>query len=169
MQGWSPLMSAVSAGHEPVVRMLLSLGANVNQATAQGRTSIHYAASKGRTEILRLLLQAGAKVDVVDCTGSQPLHRAAATGHLDTIRCLVEEGKASVDPRDTSQSSPLLLAAISGHQACCIYLAGKGADVEAEDAEGETPLGAAAHHGKLRDVLVGVLSGDMDVDELLGR
>ena len=56
-QGWTPLQSAVSSGHEEVTRALLSLGADANQANAQGRTPLHYAASKGRLPLLRLLLQ----------------------------------------------------------------------------------------------------------------
>lgn len=160
-------MSAVSAGHDEVVRLLLGIDADPNIANSQGRTALHYAASKGRRDALRLLLEAGAKVNVSDCTGSQPLHRAAATGFLDIVKILVEEAKAQIDATDNLGQTPLLLACIEGHKACCLYLAGKGANVEAEDKEGETPLGAAAKFGGLRDALVAVVTGDMDVDEML--
>lgn len=62
LQGWRPLHSASSAGHEPVARLLISLGADVNAATAQQRTACHYAASKGQRELVELLLQHGAQV-----------------------------------------------------------------------------------------------------------
>lgn len=62
MQGWRPLHSATSAGHEPIARLLISLGADVNAATAQQRTALHYAASKGQRELVELLLQHGAQV-----------------------------------------------------------------------------------------------------------
>ena len=61
-QGWRPLHSATSAGHEPVARLLISLGADVNAANAQQRTPLHYAASKGQRELVELLLQHGAQV-----------------------------------------------------------------------------------------------------------
>ena len=61
-QGWRPLHSATSAGHEPIARLLISLGAGVNAATAQQRTALHYAASKGQRELVELLLQHGAEV-----------------------------------------------------------------------------------------------------------
>lgn len=61
-QGWCPLHSATSAGHEPVARLLISLSADVNAATAQQRTALHYAASKGQRELVELLLQHGALV-----------------------------------------------------------------------------------------------------------
>ena len=38
---------------------------------------------------------------------------------------------------------------------------------QVEDKEGETPLSMAAKHGKLRDLMVQVATGQMDVDELL--
>ncbi len=39
--------------------------------------------------------------------------------------------------------------------------------VQVEDKEGETPLSMAAKHGKLRDLMVQVATGQMDVDEIL--
>ncbi len=66
-QGWRPLHSASSAGHEPVARLLISLGADVNAATAQQRTALHYAASKGQRELVELLLQHGAQVSKAAC------------------------------------------------------------------------------------------------------
>ena len=38
--------------------------------------------------------------------------------------------------------------------------------VQAEDKEGETPLSAAAAHGKLRDIMVAVAKGELDPDEV---
>ena len=38
--------------------------------------------------------------------------------------------------------------------------------VQAEDKEGETPLSAAAAHGKLRDVMVAVAKRELDPDEV---
>ncbi len=42
-----------------------------------------------------------------------------------------------------------------------------GCFVQVEDKEGETPLSMAAKHGKLRDLMVQVATGQMDVDEIL--
>lgn len=39
--------------------------------------------------------------------------------------------------------------------------------LQAEDAEGETPLGAAAKHGKLREALAAVAKGEMTLDDLM--
>ena len=43
VQGWAPLHSAVSAGHDDVVQRLLSAGAEVGVVTSGGQTPLHYA------------------------------------------------------------------------------------------------------------------------------
>ncbi len=43
---------------------------------------------------------------------------------------------------------------------CCFAM-------QVEDKEGETPLSMAAKHGKLRDLMVQVATGQMDVNEIL--
>lgn len=45
LQGWSPLHSAASAGHEGIVDLLVANGANVNATNSGGRTPLHYAVS----------------------------------------------------------------------------------------------------------------------------
>lgn len=43
LQGWAPLHSAVSSGHEAVAALLISLGADLNVRNSGGRTPLHYA------------------------------------------------------------------------------------------------------------------------------
>ena len=42
-QGWTPLHSAVSAGHDDICQLLLAAGADPNAANSGGRTALHYA------------------------------------------------------------------------------------------------------------------------------
>ena len=42
-QEWTPLHSAVSAGHTEIVQALISGGADVNVANSGGQTALHYA------------------------------------------------------------------------------------------------------------------------------
>eukprot|EP00891_Asterochloris_glomerata_P008443 jgi/Astpho2/8443/Aster-x1518 len=166
-QGWTPLQSAVSAGHDQVAQRLLELHADPNTANSGGRTALHYTASKGRVAIISLLLKAGAKVNAQDSTGSTPLHRACSTGQIAAAKMLVQDGKAKVNIKDGLGQTPLFVAAASGHQPVALFLLAKcGADPEAEDKEGETPLSAAAAHGKLRDVMVAVAKRELDPDEV---
>ncbi|PSC71423.1 26S proteasome non-ATPase regulatory subunit 10 [Micractinium conductrix] len=165
-EGWTPLHSAASAGHESVAALLVSLGAAASATTAQQRTPLHYAASKGQAGIVALLLGAGAPADARDATGTTALHRAAATGRLGICRALLAAG-AKLDPRNRQKQTPLLLAALGGHQAAALLLAGRGADVEAEDDEGQTPLGAAAAHGQLREGLAALAKGEKSLDDFM--
>jgi Ankyrin repeats (3 copies) len=45
LQGWTPLHTAVSAGHDLVVERLIGVDADVNAVTSGGQTPLHYAAS----------------------------------------------------------------------------------------------------------------------------
>ena len=166
-EGWTPLISAVSCGHdEEIIKLLLSLGANPNSTTRQGRNALHYAASKGRLAIIKLLLEAGVSSKEKDCTGALPLHRAASAGHTEALKELLPATpKHFINAKDGTGATPLLLAAIGGHQAAAILLAGSGGDVEAEDKEGETPLGAAAQHGQMREALVAIATGEKYLDD----
>lgn len=145
-EGWTPLHSAVSCGHEATTSLLLSMGADVNCANSGGRTPLHYAASKGKPLLVRQLLQAGAAVNAVDATGSTPLHRAVSTGRVEAARVLVEEGRAKVDAKDKAGCTPLLLAVQGDQPSLAFFLAAKGADLEAANGEGETPLSAAGEN-----------------------
>ena len=43
MQGWTPLMSAVSANRELLVQLLLDHAADVQATNSSGQTALHYA------------------------------------------------------------------------------------------------------------------------------
>jgi Ankyrin repeats (many copies) len=108
LQGWTPLHSAVSAGHEAIVERLISLDAAVNAQNSGGQSPLHYAvsrpnmhpiwrtapcgcafqktcllstqASKGRPLIVQLLLKHGGVVDLADRTGEPGICRWTCTG-----------------------------------------------------------------------------------------
>lgn len=166
-EGWTPLISAVSAGHEQVLQLLLSLGANANAKTSTGLTALHYAASKGRAPIAQRLLQAGANPKAADNHKATPLHRAAGVGTLPVLRLLVEVYAVPLDPLDATRSTPLMLAVHRGAEAAALYLTSKGADVEAEDEEGATPLSAAARLGKLQQTMIAIKKGDMELADIM--
>ena len=80
--GLSPLQyvcRADKAKSADKVRLLLSLGANVNEDGPQGRTALHYAAVGGDLEIIRLLLDAGA--DQHATTNKNETPKAIASKH----------------------------------------------------------------------------------------
>eukprot|EP00957_Ditylum_brightwellii_P060097 4563924-Ditylum_brightwellii.AAC.1 len=56
----TPLHIAAREGHKKVVEVLLSHGADVNNATNSGWKPIHFAAREGHKEVVKVLLSHGA-------------------------------------------------------------------------------------------------------------
>ena len=144
--------------------LLLAAGAKPNAPNSGGQRAVHYAASKGHVEVLRKLAEAGADVDVADKTGSTPLHRAASQGRAEMIRALAEglEGptgtaRCDIEARNRVRQTPLVVACEAGQDEAAVALARAGADVGAEDAEGN---GVATLAPKLAPVLRSIRQGD---------
>lgn len=53
--------SAVRAGHEDIIELLIAKGANVNAKNAQGQTPLDIAVNRGHAEIAELLRKYGPK------------------------------------------------------------------------------------------------------------
>lgn len=68
-------MSACSAGHDNIARILITEGSDVNILNDQNRSSLHYACSKGLSNIVKLLIEYGANVHIADEHGNTCLHR----------------------------------------------------------------------------------------------
>ena len=72
--------------------------------------------------------------------GATALHAAAAAGHANVVRLLIDEGGADALVVDGDLRTPLHLVALYGHGLCVKALLDAGADAEATDGKGETPL-----------------------------
>ncbi|RLN62209.1 hypothetical protein BBJ29_002354 [Phytophthora kernoviae] len=114
--GWTPLMSAASAGHGDIVGLLLSKGADANLANENGQIPLHY--HRGRQEIAELLLDYTRNANQADNVGSTPLTRALG-------------GKPS--PGNT----PLHLAITEGYEGIARFLLENGANPNAKNLDGE--------------------------------
>ncbi|GAX80562.1 hypothetical protein CEUSTIGMA_g7999.t1 [Chlamydomonas eustigma] len=137
-EGWSPLMSAVSSGHEAIVELLLSIGADVEKTNSGGRAALHYAASKGNVPLLRMLMSRGANVNAKDHTGSTPLLRAASAGKVPAVKVLIEEGGARIEEADKLGQTALFVSAESSHNQVALYLASQGANLNVETKDGRS-------------------------------
>ena len=58
------------------------------------------------------------------------LHIAASKGHLEIVKVLVEKYECTVDAAAEGQTTPLLLAAASGHEDIVEYLLDHDADID---------------------------------------
>ena len=117
--GLSPLMMAVSHGHEAVVRLLLEKGVDRTLTDKAGLTALMMAAIGGHQGLVVLLLDHG---------------------------LLLEHG-AGVNARNNYDKTPLMLAVEEGHEAIVYLLLQHGATIEAPDPSERTPIDVAISKG----------------------
>ena len=94
----TPLLNAIYAGHTAVVKLLIELGADVNNANIGSRDSaLHFAASFDRPEILQLLLDAKADYTALDCNGRNLAHCAARASGTEFVKIMAGAGLIRLD------------------------------------------------------------------------
>ena len=162
--GKQPLHLACKQGHTRTSDFLLSCGADGSALNEYGQTLLHTAAGgeKDCPELCSILLEHNAKIDAVDKDGNQPLHLACKQRHTATVRLLLSHG-ADVTALNNQQIKPLHLAKESvlksyivynghravhfefekGHIQTVQLLMDCGADVNALNEDGQTPLHTA--------------------------
>jgi uncharacterized protein len=83
---------AVRKDREPIARVLLELGANVNHQNRARRTALHEAAQQGSIAMIRLCLTYRARLDLQDVNGNTPLHLAASRTQPEVVEFLIRAG-----------------------------------------------------------------------------
>lgn len=86
--GGTALMLASARNHPEIVRLLISHGADVNQADEGGGTPLIYAVWKGYKDIVALLLKNGTDIYAKTRDGRTPLSVAKQAGHTEIIKML---------------------------------------------------------------------------------
>jgi ankyrin repeat protein len=147
--GVHPLHSAALAGQAKVVPILLKSGAQVDSLDNIGRTPLLSFASGdiGDVDTLKTLLDGGANPNLLDGpTPFHPLDYAAMNGRADVADLLIAYG-ANIDAKDNLYGeTPLHLAIFANTEIPVIHLAvarlliDRGADVNAKDKYGQTPM-----------------------------
>ncbi|MBB6443347.1 ankyrin repeat domain-containing protein [Phycisphaera mikurensis] len=146
--GDTPLLTAVSFDHLPLVAWLLDRGADPNAPVDDGYTCLLTAVESDSADSVSLvdtLLRAGADVNAAGTNGWTPLHMAAAHGHVQKARLLIGAG-ADVNRRKDidGEETPLMEAAHAGRAGAVSLLLASGADASLRDTvHGRTPLDTA--------------------------
>ncbi|XP_060597665.1 ankyrin repeat and SOCS box protein 3-like isoform X2 [Ruditapes philippinarum] len=145
-EGNTPLVLAARNGHYLPMKSLLKAGCDVNAANYEGCTSLHFACHKARG--FQVLLDAGADPNVRDNDNITPLLMAASEGFDNVVKALVDF-KCDVNiPNDSVKRTALHLLAYKGHADSINALVYAGAEIDACDIYGRTPLWYAIENKK---------------------
>jgi ankyrin repeat protein len=154
--GHFPLKCAASEGHLRVVELLVERGANFCQMDDSNLTAMAAAASYGYIDVVKTLLGISERRAAGHSSDgrSMALYKAIANGHPNTAELLLDHG-ACVDTRNTSGDgglTPIMAAAISPMSpqllAAVSLALGRGADVNAVNLRGYTPLHLAVSNNE---------------------
>lgn len=148
--------SAARGRDRAAVLTLLKSKADVNAASADGATALHWAAHWNDLEMADALLGAGAKVDAANEYGATPLWLASVNGSGPMIARLLKAG-ANPGTAITSGETPLMTASRAGSVEAVSQLVAAGAQVDAKErARGQTALmwAAAERHAAVARVLL---------------
>jgi ankyrin repeat protein len=163
--GETPLLKAVSAGHQDIAELLLANKADVNAKDNSSQTPLHFAAQGDDTDdtkMAALLLAKGADIHAKDNDGNTPLLDAASDGNKNMAELLLTKG-ADIEAKDNSGCTPLIWAAIQGHRDVAEVLLDHKADVNAKSpSSGQTALSSAAMNGH-KDIAELLLANHADL------
>ncbi|XP_071319627.1 ankyrin repeat domain-containing protein 61-like [Trachinotus anak] len=159
----SKLQNAVINVHrkaEACLQLLCEHGVNIN-AQVEGesqQTALHLSVRYAALSAVQILASYGADVNAVDSGGMTPLHMAAGMLHKDMIANLISHGADIHMGVKHSGSTPLHFAAVAMSMktsktleddlSCVSELLDHGAEPNAENKEGITPLQNACSMGK---------------------
>lgn len=163
--GFTPLHMAAQSGNLKIVETLLAQHAEPNSVsnkvevgTGRGggggqfrpageQTPLMLAARANKLDVMRALVAAGAKPDLKAQDGTTLLMNAASSGHVEAVKYVYELAPDIMAVTD--RKSTVMHAAVTGSlqtstqpEICKViqFLADKGADLDAVNSRGQTPI-----------------------------
>ena len=138
--GWTPLHTAASYGHDAYVSELLKNGSDIGFKDHEGKTALHLATIKGHTTTVQLILDNEANIEDRDNSCFTSLHWAAMEGHHQIVELLLER-EANLEAKGAFGMTPLHYASLYKRLATAKVLLKHGANVnQTDDKYGMTPL-----------------------------
>jgi ankyrin repeat protein len=137
-----------------VTELLLEQGVDVNVLDDDHETPLHIASSLGHLDITQLLLDHGARAEAENVHGQTPLHlvsqRDIFNENAKVMRLLLQLG-VDVNKRDKHLATPLHFASFFGHIEITKALLDHGANVHAQNDNGQTPLHQVSLHSEYQE------------------
>ncbi|KAH0607269.1 uncharacterized protein H6S33_003257 [Morchella sextelata] len=127
---------ASECGHVELVKLLITEGADVNNAQHKPQqyasTALHLAAKRGDVAVAEALVDGGAELELKDRSGATALFFSVKGGHEEVVKFLVDRG-ADVNTTDCAMTTLYQMASTRGFLEIERILLDAGAVPEATD------------------------------------
>ena len=151
--GQTPLHLAAIYGHNAIAKYLLENNADTTVQDSSGATPLHEAVRYGNVEIAKALLNSGANVNARDNLGKTPVMLILPKDKTAEIYKLLIAHRADLTQKDMFGDTVLHTASMLNVGASTFgILIDGGADVDARNKEGVTPLAIAVQKNDLETV-----------------
>jgi ankyrin repeat protein len=145
--GRTPLHWACRGVHLEILKFLVENGADVNIRDNNGITPLTSTVARNHIEASKFLLDNGAKTEIADNLQIAPILYALTSESKNVLELLIKRG-ASLEVKNDYKRTPLLLTCReSGSIEIAKILIENGANINAVDLMGDTPLTLAAWRG----------------------
>ena len=134
------------------VRILLSVGVDINQIDGTGRSALHLATWSGYDDIVTELIQMNPQIDMKDESGDTPLHIACWFGYLMIAKKLIDKG-ADVNSQDNTGKTPLHFACQHNHIEIVDCLLSHHANPKLKNSDGLTPEKLSEQNQSIIDLI----------------
>lgn len=149
--GWSALMYAAYVGRANILNLLLEAGARIDIKSTNvklGSTALMLASYCATENILFSLLQHGASINLRDSKGLTSLHYAVRRCNQNAVKLLAAKGADLNFGEYSTGITPIMEAAMCGHENIFNILLDHGADINLRTKKGETVRNLALRYKK---------------------
>lgn len=130
------------------MKRLIAAGADVNSRNREAKaTPLMEAANNGYKDAILILIGAQADPNISTTNGYTPLYYAAGSNHPDAVTMLMAMGADPEQVAGSSQWTPVHKAAWEGNYEVLENLLKYGANANARDSDGDTPMDLAMRKG----------------------
>jgi ankyrin repeat protein len=172
--GVTPLMGAALGDKVDIIRLLLSLGAEVDMNNGRG-TPLGAACDKGNLAAVKLLVTEGADINPPGSSRGKiclaPIMSAAVSGHIEVMQFLREKGAAFEAWSEDKRFSALQMTIeLQGPAHSVQWLIDNGHDLHVSSEQGYMPLHSAAEvkHDAAMSLLIAARA-DVNATDNMGR